>query len=150
MAYMHKGLKAIATILSKCIMSSASPLTMFVNMLVRFFQELIDTFPEERDIKLALETIQGARKINPGLVRDMFYEHVTKDLKEAISKEDEQYIIMYGRSKISQQFNEILPALAIFDKHWNTLSEANHTVIWNYLKVLITLNEKARSASTLF
>jgi GTP1/Obg family GTP-binding protein len=114
-------------------------------MLTRFFQELIDTFPEERDIKAALETIQGARKINPGLVRDMFYEHVTRDLKDAISREDDQAIIAYARQKISNQFNEILPALAIFDKHWGGLSENNRSAIWKYLKVLIAMNEKARS-----
>ena len=131
-------------------MSNASPLTMFTNTLVGFFEELIATFPEEKDIRAALETIQGARKINPGLIRDMFYEHVTKDLKDAISREDDGAIITYGRVKITQQYNEILPALAIFDKHWATLSDSNRNVIWKYLKALVILNERARSASTRF
>ena len=131
-------------------MSNASPLTMFTNTLVGFFEELIATVPEEKDIRAALETIQGARKINPGLIRDMFYEHVTKDLKDAIAREDEGPIITYGRVKITQQYNEILPALAIFDKHWATLSDSNRGVIWKYLKALVILNERARSASTRF
>jgi len=122
---------------------SASPLTAFCNMLVRFFEELRDTFPEEKEIRAALETIQGAKRINPRLIADMFYENVTKDLKEAISKEDVGQIVMYGRVKITQQFNEISPALSIFDKHWEGLSEANRNVIWKYLKVLISLNEKS-------
>lgn len=124
---------------------SASPLTAFCNMLVRFFEELKDTFPEEREIRVALETINGAKRINPRLVADMFYENVTKDLKEAISKEDVDYIIQYGRQKINQQYNEILPALAIFDKHWATLSDANRNVIWKYLKVLVSLSEKSQN-----
>ena len=124
---------------------SASPLTAFCNMLVRFFEELKDTFPEEREIRVALETINGAKRINPRLVADMFYENVTKDLKEAISKEDVDYIIQYGRQKINQQYNEILPALAIFDKHWATLSDAIRTIIWKYLKVLVSLSEKSQS-----
>ncbi len=124
----------------------SSPLTAFCNQLVRFFEELKDTFPDERDIRLALETIQGARRINPRLVLDMFYEHVTKDLKKPIAEENEQQIIQYAQSKISQQFNEILPALAIFDKHWGNLSDANRKAIWNYLKVLIVLSEKALSS----
>ena len=126
-------------------MSSISPLTTFCNMLVRFFEELKDTFPEEREIKLALSTIQDARKINPRLVLDMFYEHVGKPLREAISKEDEQIIISYARSKINQQFNEILPALSIFDKHWVTLSQENRQNIWKYLKVLIVLCDKSQT-----
>jgi hypothetical protein len=113
-------------------------------MLVRFFEDLKDTFPEERDIKLGLETIQNARKINPRLVLDMFTEHVTKPLREQIAKEDDQAIIEYARGKIHQQYNEILPALAIFDKHWSTLSEVNRQSIWKYLKVLIILSDKAQ------
>jgi hypothetical protein len=131
-------------------MANASPLTMFVNTLVGFFEELVATFPEEREIRAALETIQGARKINPGLIRDMFYEHVTKDLKDAIAREDDGAIVAYGREKISKQYNEITPALGIFDKHWGTLSDKNRGVIWKYLKALVILNERARTASTRF
>lgn len=125
---------------------SGSPLSQFCNTLIRFFEELKETFPEEREIRLALETIQNAKKINPGLVRDMFYEHVTGPLRDPISKEDDQAIIAYARGRISQQFNEILPAIAIFDKHWSTLSDDNRQIIWKYLKVLIVLNQKARDA----
>ncbi len=124
---------------------SVNPLSGFCNMLVRFFEELKETFPEERDIRLALDTIQSARRINPRLVLDMFAEHVTKPLREPIAKEDEQAIIAYGRAVISTQFNEILPAIAIFDKHWGTLSDSNRKSIWNYLKVLVALSDKAQS-----
>ena len=127
-------------------MASGSPLSQFCNTLIRFFEELKETFPEEREIRLALETIQNAKKINPGLVRDMFYEHVTGPLHDPIVKEDDQAIIAHARGKLSQQFNEILPAISIFDKHWATLSDDNRQIIWKYLKVLIVLNKKARDA----
>lgn len=127
-------------------MASGSPLSQFCNTLIRFFEELKETFPEEREIRLALETIQNAKKINPGLVRDMFYEHVTGPLHDPIVKEDDQAIIVHARGKLSQQFNEILPAISIFDKHWATLSDDNRQIIWKYLKVLIVLNKKARDA----
>lgn len=121
-----------------------SALSAFCNQLVRFFEELVETFPEERDIRLALDAIQGARKINPKLVLDMFYEHVGRDLREAIANENERQVIAYAQAKISTQFNEILPALAIFDKHWGTMSETNQQAIWKYLKVLVALSDKAR------
>ena len=126
-------------------MSGPSPLTTFTNMLVRFFEDLKDTFPEEREIKMALETIQNARKINPRLILDMFNEHVTNPLRDAIQNEDDGHIIQYAKTKVSVQFNEILPAIAIFDKHWAGLSDSNRTSIWKYLKVLIILGDKARS-----
>jgi hypothetical protein len=123
----------------------SSPLTQFGNLLVRFFEELGETFPEERDIKLALDTIQSARKINPRLISDLFYEHIAKDLREPIAEENEVKIIQYAKTKISTQFNEILPALSIFDKHWATLSDQNRTQIWKYLKALVILNDRART-----
>ncbi len=126
-------------------MSGPSPLTTFSNMLVRFFEELKETFPEEREIKMALETIQNAKKINPRLILDMFYEHVTTPLREFIINEDDVQIVTYARTKLSVQFNEILPAIAIFDKHWAGLADSNRTAIWKYLKVLVALSEKARS-----
>lgn len=126
-------------------MSGPSPLTTFTNMLVRFFEDLKDTFPEEREIKMALETLQNARKINPRLILDMFYEHVTGPLREPIANEDEGHIIQYAKTKVSVQFNEILPAIAIFDKHWGGLSDGNRASIWKYLKVLVILSDKARS-----
>ena len=123
---------------------SGSPLSAFCNQLIRFFEELRDTFPEERDIRMALETIQGAKRINPGLVRDMFYEHVVKDLRDVIVRENVQEIIDYANSKIQKDFNEIMPALAIFDKHWSSLDSSNQDAIWKYLKVLVALCEKSK------
>jgi len=126
-------------------MSTPSPLTTFCNMLVRFFEELKDTFPEEKEIKAALEMIQNARKINPRLILDMFCEHVTNTLREPIANEDDRAIIIYAREKISHQFNEIMPAISIFDRHWAGLTEPNRQAIWKYLKVLVTLSDKAKS-----
>ena len=124
---------------------SSSPLTAFCNQLVRFFEELRDTFPEEREIRSALETIQGAKRINPRLILDIFYEHIVKDLRDIIMTENIQQIILYAKSKINDQFNEMSPALNIFDKHWNTMDDNNRVAIWKYLKVLVLLSDKARS-----
>lgn len=126
-------------------MSTPSPLSTFCNMLVRFFEELRDTFPEEREIKAALETIQNAKKINPRLILDMFCEHITVPLREPIAKEDVGALVLYAREKISNQFNEILPAISIFDRHWHGLTPVNQQAIWKYLKVLIALSDKAQA-----
>jgi hypothetical protein len=126
-------------------MSAPSPLSTFCNMLIRFFEELRDTFPEEREIRLALDTIHNAKRINPRLILDMFVTHVGGPLREPIANEDVNAIVDYGRQKIQTQFNEILPALMIFDRHWGTLSESNQKSIWKYLKVLVALSDKAQA-----
>jgi hypothetical protein len=123
-----------------------SALGAFNNQLIRFFQELRDTFPEERDIKGALEAIEGAKKINPKLILDLFYDYVYIGLHEAIAREDEVVVVEFAKSKIAASFNEMSPALMIFDKHWPTMADANRKAIWQYLKVLCVLCEKARLA----
>jgi hypothetical protein len=38
-------------------------------------------------------------------------------------------------------------ALAVFDRHWDTMGDKNHEVIWQYMKVLCILAEKAMKAA---
>ena len=116
----------------------------FNTQLIRFFEELSDTFPEERDIKLALEAIHGLKKINPKMILELFYENVYKPISDPIKREDEDVVITYAKSIISKQFNEMSIALVMFDTHWPSLTEANKKNIWNYLKVLCVLCEKAK------
>lgn len=120
-----------------------SPLSIFCDQLISFFRELSDTYQEEKDIRMALEAIEGARKINPRLILDMFNEHVKKPLMESILKEDEKAVIAYAQKAISNQFNEISPALVIFDRHWTQMTENNQKAIWQYLKTLCILAERA-------
>jgi hypothetical protein len=123
-----------------------SSLTAFTAQLVNFFDELCNTFPEEKDIKMATEAIKGAKKINPRLILDLFTEHVYKELAPAVAKRDVVEIRQVAQKKIATQFNEMISALAIFDKHWDSMGTSNQEVIWQYLKVLCILCEKANSS----
>jgi hypothetical protein len=116
----------------------------FNNQLIRFFEELVDSFPEEKDIKMGLEAIQGAKKINPKLILDLFYEHVYKGIHVAIENENDAEVVAFAQRKIKDEFNEMSSALIIFDKQWATMSENNRKAIWKYLKVLCALCEKAK------
>jgi hypothetical protein len=122
-----------------------STLSAFTAQLLNFFEELCNTFPEEKDIKMATEAIKGAKKINPRLILDLFTEHVYNDLGPAIAKRDVISIREAAQQKIATQFNEMISALAIFDKHWDSMGPSNQEVIWKYLKVLCILCEKARA-----
>jgi len=125
-----------------------SVLSAFGTQLVRFFEELVETFPEEKDIRMASEAISGARKINPRLILDMFYEHFYVDFHRAVAEKDVEVLVRVGRQKISNKFNEIMPAITLFDKHWGVLTEPNRDAIWKYLHVLCVLCEKARGMPT--
>lgn len=93
---------------------------------------------------MGLEALQGAKKINPKLILDLFYMHVYVGAHEAIENEDEVAVTEYSHRKVASEFNEMSSALLIFDKHWKTMSDGNKTAIWKYLKVLCALCEKAK------
>ncbi len=120
-----------------------SILSAFNTQLVNLFDELCTTFPEEKDIKWATEAIKGAKKINPRLILDLFNTHVYQDCATIIYEKDHVSFRHMVQKKVSTQFNEMLSALSIFDKHWETMGEKNRSVIWEYLKVLCLLCEKA-------
>ncbi len=92
---------------------------------------------------MALEAIQGTKKINPKLILDLFFDNVYRECHEWIENEDDA-IITFAKGKISNEYNEMSAALFIFDKHWTTMTENNQKIIWQYLKVLCILCEKAK------
>jgi len=122
---------------------TASPLGLFVDKLVAFFRDLTETYPEEKEIKGALESIEAARKINPRLIHELFSEHIYTPLRDQIMGEDVDKIIAYTKYAIQTKFNEIYPALTIFEKYWGDMSDSNRSAIWKHLKVLVLLCEKA-------
>lgn len=117
----------------------------FNEKLTEFFRDLSYAFPEERDLKTALEYIEFAKKSNPRLILDLFHENVYVGAHELIEANDEQGVILFARETIQKKYNEILPALAIFDKYWDSLDTQNRDTIWKYLKVLCILCEKAKA-----
>jgi len=120
----------------------ATALGLFNTKLISFFNDLAETYPEERDIRMAKEAIEGAKKINPKLIHDMFYEHVTKPLHDDILAENEANVMAYIQTVVKTQFNDMLSALAIIDKHWPAMSDGNRDAIWKHLKVLVLLADK--------
>ena len=120
-----------------------SILSAFTTQLVNLFDELCTTFPEEKEIKWATEAIKGAKKINPRMILELFNTHVYQDCATIIYEKDHVAFRHMVQKKVSIHLNEMLSALSIFDKHWETMGEKNRSVIWEYLKVLCLLCEKA-------
>jgi hypothetical protein len=121
-----------------------SVLAAFCNQLIRFFEELQASYPEEKSISMGLEAIQAAKKSNPRLVLDMFYEYVYKPTNDLIMTRNDTEIIKLAKVIMVSRFNELMPTLMIFDKYWPGMTEQNRDVIWQYLTVLCKLCEKAR------
>ena len=94
---------------------------------------------------MALEAIKAAKKSNPKLIVDMFYEYIYKPANDLIATRNDTELINLAKKTMATRFNELMPALMIFDKYWPTMSQTNRDVIWQYLEVLCKLCEKARA-----
>jgi hypothetical protein len=122
-----------------------SVLGAFCNQLIRFFEELENSYPEEKSISMGLEAIRAAKKANPRLIADIFYEHIYVPANDMIMNRRAEEVVALAQRVLSTQFNELMPALMIFQKYWPTMSESNREVIWQYLQVLCKLCEKVRA-----
>ena len=132
-----------------CMIEEMSILNAFTTQMVQFLDELGDTFPEEKDIKMATESVKGAKKINPRLLLNLFVEYVYKPCSKAIYEKNIHVIRRQMHDTISTQFNDMMVILTLFDKHWETMGETNQDIIWQYLKVLCLLSEKATAANSM-
>jgi hypothetical protein len=122
-----------------------SVLGAFCNQLIRFFEELESSYPEEKSISMGLDAIKAAKRANPKLIADMFYEYFYKPANDLVMTRKADEIIVYAKSIMTTRFNELMPALMVFDKYWSTMTDTNRDVIWQYLEVLCKLCEKVRA-----
>ena len=121
-----------------------SVLAAFCNQMIRFFEELQQSFPEEKSISMGLEALKAAKRSNPKLILDLFHEYLYVPAHDLIANRRDDEIILLARKIMSSQFNELMPTLMIFDKYWPSMTQSNRDVIWQYLDVLCKLCEKAR------
>ena len=94
---------------------------------------------------MGLEAIKDAKKSYPKVDLYMFYEYIYTPANDLIVNRKDEELILLARSIMSTRFNELMPALMIFDKYWPTMSNTNREVIWQYLEVLCKLCEKAKA-----
>jgi hypothetical protein len=120
----------------------SSPLGNFCNLLLQFFEDLIETYPEDKDIAMATSALKLMKQANPRMIHSVFMENVHKEFKEPLLAEDEEYILRRAREILDSKYAEINYAFWIFDKHWSTMAETNKRHIWDYMKALIVLAER--------
>lgn len=116
-----------------------NPLGAFCNQLVAFFEDLTETYPEEKDIGMATSALKLMKQANPRLIHTFFMENVHKEFAEHILGENEEYVIKRAHEILNSQYAEINYAFWIFDKHWAGMNEANKQHVWNYMKSLVLL-----------
>lgn len=121
----------------------ATPIGNFNIQLLRFLEELTETYPEEKDLRVALDACKALKKANPKLVHSGFMEYVYPDFHKPVMEEDEGALIANAHKILHSEFKDYAFAYVIFDRYWASMSDANKKAIWNYCKVLVVLAEKA-------
>ena len=127
-------------------MDKQSPLKRFTKTLIGFFEMLSDTYPEERDIRLAAEGLKAIDSSNPRLLLTMFMNNVYPTFREPVLAKDEDAMIKLGHDVLQNKFSELSFAFWIFDKHWKTMSEASKEQIWKWCTALVLLSERATAS----
>lgn len=117
-----------------------SALAAFCTLVVEFFEDISEQYPEEKDIAMAASALKFLKKTNPRLIHTQFVKAVTEDLRQRILDEDEDFII--AKAKEILDTGDTKTALWIFDKHWATMSETNKQLVWKYIKAMVILSAR--------
>lgn len=117
----------------------SNPLATFCTQLVSFFEDLAETYPEEKDIGMASQALKLMKQANPRMIHTFFMEKVHKEFAQPILDENEEYVLKRAHEILNSDYAEINYAFWIFDKHWGTMTETNKQHVWDYMKSLILL-----------
>ena len=119
-----------------------STLGAFCNQLLAFFEDMSETYPEEKDIAMAASALKLIKRSNPRLIHTVFVNALTAELAEHILAEDEEFVLTKAKEILNSNYSEIAYAFWIFDKHWGTMTETNKRHVWDYFKTLVILSQK--------
>lgn len=119
-----------------------SALGAFCNQLIAFFEDLQETYPEEKDIGMAAQALKLLKQANPRLLHSGFMNVFNDELIQHIMVEDEDYLRMHAKKTLDSDFSHLSYAFWIFDKHWVAMSETNKQHVWKYIKTLVILAQR--------
>jgi hypothetical protein len=120
----------------------ASALSAFNNQLMAFVEELAETYPEEKELRSALDALKTLRKANPKLMHTGFMEYIYPDFHKPVMAEDEATLINKAKEVLNGEYRDYAFAYVIFDRHWATMTETNKKAIWNWCKILVVLAQR--------
>lgn len=121
----------------------ASPLSLFVNQLSSLGNELSDMYPYDVDIKMAKNTIDMSKSVNPKMLFETFYQFVYP-YKDQIMVRDENFFLNMDVSQFTGE-GVNLGTVMNLKKYWSGMSPATKDCMWQYFGVLVKLCEKVRS-----
>ena len=123
-------------------MSNSSFLTAFNNVISQFIDDLIKTFPEEREFRKFKTGFSLLKSTNNKKIVQVFKFYI-ENYREQINNRDDNFFIVTDSETLSDSDdNSIANLLDKLKVYWKLLSENNKDKIWQYLNTLIILSNK--------
>ena len=119
-------------------------LTAFNNLVIKFNDELIETFPEENEFKISKNGILLLKKANPRKIVNIFKIY-TKLYREKIINQDDNFFLQNDYNDVLYNDSQKEDVFFLIDKlknYWQILSDSNKKNIWKYLNTLLCLSDK--------
>ena len=119
-----------------------SCLKAFNNLVIKFNDDLIETFPEENDFRVYKRAIILLNMANAKKICNLFKNYMIL-YKTKIETEDETFFLNTNYTEIvNNAGTEGVESIIMKLKHyWNTLSSGNKIKVWGYLNSLIKLSD---------
>ena len=120
---------------------STTYLTAFNNIVFKFNDELIETFPEETDFKAYKRALSILKSANAKKLCELFrnYSYYYRD---QILKKDESFFLTVNYNELPDITDDYVKAmLDKLRKYWKELTLDNKNKIWEYLITMIKLSD---------
>ena len=116
-------------------------LDIFYAQFAEFLDQLIKVFPEDTDFPTYKSGLFLLQKTNPILVPDQVVLHVGP-FEETIKQRDEKFFKDYSFNEVTANDNALELIIQKLKAQWETLSDNNKKVIWDYTILLLSLARK--------
>jgi hypothetical protein len=121
---------------------SASYLSAFNNLILKFNDDLIKVFPEENDFKVYKRGIEFLIKNNAKKVCNLFKINTFNYRKQILDKDESFFLKDASYSDVVNTKDEgIILVINKLKNYWGDLSLENQTKIWEYINSLIKLGD---------
>jgi hypothetical protein len=119
----------------------ASNLSLFVSQLSSLGKELNDMYPDDMDIKMAKNSIETLKILNPKKLYEVF-SSIVVPFKEQIINRDESFFLNINIKGGDMGDGYSITTVMNLKKYWSGMSDSTKECMWQYFGVLVKLSEK--------
>ena len=128
---------------------NSSNLSRFTDQLLNLANNLCSMYPDDYDLNFTKDAIEKLKSYNPRKLQELFEQYVAIYETQINNKEADFFLEKdIVNEDLKVEADQSVKAMSIMDnlkKYWKHMDEKSQENIWQYLKVLILLNKRAKS-----